>query len=359
MKHKLLMVLGPTEVERDILEIASQPQEYMRTTDYTSKWFKIFEGLQYCFQTKNTVVVTASSGTGVMEAAVTNFLSKDNTAIYINAGSFGKRWGDICKKHGINTVEISVPFGESPKPKIVEQILKQHPKTKVVFATLNETSSGALTDIKSIGEIIKQFPKTLFVVDCISGLLADEFLQDEWGVDVAISASQKAFALPPGLGFLSVNEKALEIAKKSDLRNFYFDIFDYVNNAKRGQTPFTPAVSLVNQLEKRLEKIQKEGLENFRTRYKKNTEFLRKGLEALGFKILAKSPANCVSAVMTNDIDAEVVVKIMREKYDIEIAPSGGNLKTKLFRIGNYGNIGENEINQCLKALELTLKEIK
>ena len=143
------------------------------------------------------------------------------------------------------------------------------------------------------------------------------------------------------------------------MRNFYFDIFDYVNNAKRGQTPFTPAVSLVNQLEKRLEKIQKEGLENFRTRYKKNTEFLRKGLEALGFKILAKSPANCVSAVMTNDIDAEVVVKIMREKYDIEIAPSGGDLKTKLFRIGNYGNIGENEINQCLKALELTLKEIK
>lgn len=358
MEHKLLMVLGPTEVERDILEIASQPQEYMRTDDYTSKWLKIFEGLKYCFQTKNTVVVTASSGTGVMEAAVTNFLSKNDTAIYINGGSFGKRWGDICKKHKINTVEISVPFGESPNPKIVEQTLNRTKNPKVVFATLNETSSGALTDIKSIGEIIKQFPETLFIVDCVSGLLADEFLQDEWGVDVAISASQKAFALPPGLGFISANEKALEFAQKSDLRNFYFDIFDYINNAKRGQTPFTPAVSLVNQLDKRLEKIQKEGLKNFRTRYKKNTEILRKGLELLDFKLLANTPANCVSAVMTNDIDASLVVKIMREKYNIEIAPSGGDLKTKLFRIGNYGDVGEDEINQCLNALKKVKEEL-
>ncbi len=358
MEHKLLMVLGPTEVERDILEIASQPQEYMRTDDYTSKWFNIFEGLKYCFQTKNTVVVTASSGTGAMESAVTNFLSKNDTAIYINGGSFGKRWGDICKKHGINAIEVPVSFGESPNPKVVEQTLKQNPHSKAIFATLNETSSGALTDIKSIGEIVKQFPETLFIVDCVSGLLADEFLQDEWGVDVAISASQKAFALPPGLSFLSANERALEFAKKSNLRNFYFDIFDYVNNAKRGQTPFTPAVSLVNQLEKRLEKIQKEGLKNFRTRYKQNTEILRKGLKTLEFEILAKTPANCVSAVMTNDIDASLVVKIMREKYNIEIAPSGGDLKTKLFRIGNYGDIGEDEINQCLNALKKVKEEL-
>lgn len=359
MEHKLLMVLGPTEVERDILEIASHPQEYMRTSDYTSKWLKIFEGLKYCFHTQNTVVVMASSGTGMMEAAVTNFLSKNDTAIYINGGSFGKRWGDICKKHGINAIEIPVTFGESPNPKTVEEILKQNPNSKAVFATLNETSSGALTDIKAIGKIVKQYPETLFIVDCVSGLLTDEFLQDEWGVDVAVSASQKAFALPPGLGFMSANDKALRFAEKSDLRNFYFDIFDYVNNAKRGQTPFTPAVSLVNQLEKRLEKIQTEGLENLRTRYRKNTAILREGLEKLGLKILAKKPANCVSAVMTEDVDASLIVKIMREKYNIEIAPSGGDLKTKLFRIGNYGAVGEEEISQCLKALELTLREIK
>ena len=359
MKHKLLMVLGPVEIEKDILKEAAKPQEYMRTEDYTKKWLRIFENLKYVFQTRNPVVVFASSGTGAMEAAVTNALSSSERAICINGGTFGKRWGEICKKHGIETTELTVEFGKSPKAEDVRNLLAQYPDTKAVFATLNETSSGALTDIKSIGEIIKNYPDTLFIVDCVSGLLTDEFLPDEWGVDIAVSASQKAFALPPGLGFMSVSSKALEFAKKSDLRNFYFDIFDYVDNAKRGQTPFTPAVSLVNQLDKRLEKIKKEGLENYRLRYKKNTEFLREGLKKSGLKILAEHPANCTTAVMTNDFDASRVVKIMREKYNIEIAPSGGGLKTKLFRIGNYGNITEKDIKKCLKALTKTIEEIK
>lgn len=358
MKHNLLMVLGPTEVEKEILEIASYPQEYMRTDDYMSKWLKIFDGLKYCFQTQNPVVVFASSGTGAMEAAVTNTMCKNDMIIYINSGSFGKRWGDICRKHGINAIEIPVKFGESPKAEIVAEFLAKYPNAKGVFATLNETSSGALTDIKAIGNIVKNHKNTIFVVDCISGILSDEFLQDEWGVDVAVSASQKAFALPPGLGFMSISFKALKFAEKSNLRNFYFDIFDYIDNAKRGQTPFTPPVSIINQLEKRLENIIDEGLENFRVRYQRNTKILREGLKKLGFTILASNPANCVTAVMTENIDASLVVKIMREKYNIEIAPSGGELKTKLFRIGNYGAVGPNEINHCLEALEKVKEEL-
>ena len=215
MKHKLLMVLGPVEIEKDILKEAAKPQEYMRTEDYTEKWLRIFENLKYVFQTRNPVVVFASSGTGAMEAAVTNALSSSERAICINGGTFGKRWGEICKKHGIETTELTVEFGKSPKAEDVRNLLAQYPDTKAVFATLNETSSGALTDIKSIGEIIKNYPDTLFIVDCVSGLLTDEFLPDEWGVDIAVSASQKAFALPPGLGFMSVSSKALEFAKKS------------------------------------------------------------------------------------------------------------------------------------------------
>ena len=357
MQHKLLMVLGPTEVESDILEIASCPQEYMRTDDYTSKWLKIFENLKYCFQTKNPVAVFASSGTGMMEASVTNFLSENDTILYINGGSFGKRWGDIAKKYKINPIEIAVDFGQSVKVENIEKILSQNKNIKALYATLNETSSGALTDIKNIGKMLKKYPDVLFVVDCISGLLADEFLQDEWGVDVAISASQKAFALPPGLGFMSVSKKALDYATNSNIRGFYFDILDYVANLKRGQTPFTPAVSLVNQLEKRLEKITKEGLNHFRLRYIENTDYLRNGLKQMDFNILAQNPANCVSAVLVKEVDASLIVKIMREKYNIEIAPSGGELKTKLFRIGNYGNIGKKEIDKCLKALKLAKEE--
>lgn len=358
MQKKLLMVLGPTEVEREILDIASEPLEYMRTEDYSQKWEQIFSGLKYVFQTKNPVVVFSSSGTGAMEAAVTNFLSANDSVLYINAGSFGKRWGDICQKHRINAIEIPFEFGLSPDINVIEKYLDKNSNVKAFFATLNETSSGALTDIKAIGNLLKKYPNILFIVDCVSGLLTDEFLTDEWGVDVAISASQKAFALPPGLGFMSVSQKALKYAEKANLRTFYFDIFDYVNNYKRNQTPFTPAVSLVNQLQKRLEKIRSEGLENFRARYREHTEYLRIGLEKLGFKCLAKNSANCVTAVMTNDFDASLIVKIMREKYNVEIAPSGGELKTKLFRIGNYGAVGLDEINHCLEVLEKVKEEL-
>lgn len=359
MKHKLLMVLGPVEVEKDILRIGGYPQEYMRTEDYTKKWFNIFENLKYVFQTKNPVVVYSSSGTGVMESAITNTLSSGDNVIYINGGSFGKRWGDICKKHGINTIELPIEFGKSPNPYDIKKLLEQNNNVKAVLATLNETSSGALTDIESIGKIIRNYPETLFIVDCVSGLLADEFLQDKWGVDVAVSASQKAFALPPGLGFMSISQKGLKFAQESNLRNFYFDIFDYVNNAARGQTPFTPPVSLVNQLEKRLEKIKHEGLENYRIRYRQNTQYLRQSLKQIGFETLAENPANCTTAVMSNGYDASLIVKIMREKYNIEIAPSGGELKHKLFRIGNYGNITRKDIKQCINALKKTIEDIK
>lgn len=359
MKKKLLMVLGPTEIEKDILKIASKSQDYMRTEDYSKKWAKIFENLKYAFQTKNTVVVFASSGTGAMDAAVTNFISKNDSVLYINSGSFGKRWGDICSKYSIDAIEIPVKFGSAPNPTLIKEILEQKPDIKAVFATLNETSSGSLTDIKAIGEILKEFPKTLFIVDCISGLLTEEFKQEEWNVDVAVGASQKAFALPPGLSFMSANGKALKYAEKSDLRSFYFDIFDYVNNAKRNQTPFTPAVSLVNMLEKRLEKIKKEGLESYRKRYQKNTEYLRKNLSKLGFYPLAEKPTNAVTAVYTEKYDASKIVKIMREKYNIEIAPSGGDLSKKLFRIGNYGNINKKEIDLFIRYLKKTIKDLE
>lgn len=359
MKQKLLMVLGPTEIERDILKIAAQPQEYMRTDDYSNKWKRIFSNLKYAFQTQNTVVVFASSGTGAMEAAVVNALSKTDTVLYINSGTFGKRWGEICEKHKINTIELSVEFGKSPNINDVEHILKTNPNIRAVLATLNETSSGSLTDIKALGNILKAYPETMYIVDCVSGLLTDEFLQDEWNVDIAISASQKAFALPPGLSFASFSEKALSFAQKSDLKNTYFNIFDYIQNAKRGQTPFTPAVSIVNQLDKRLEKIKKEGLDNFRIRYRKNTNYLRKGLLKLGFSTFAEVPANCVTAIYSDNFDADAIVKIMREKFNIEIAPSGGALSKKIFRIGNYGNIKKDDIDKCLKSLRKTIKELK
>lgn len=354
----LLMVLGPTEIEKDILELGSEPQVYMRTPDYSKRLEGIFKNLQYVFQTKNPVVFFASSGTGAMEAAVTNVLSKGDTVIYINGGSFGDRWGKICRLHGVNTLEIKVNFGDSVNPNDVKDLLSKNKNVKAVFATLDETSSGALTDIKSIGEIVKECSNTIFVVDAVSGLIVEPLQTDDWGIDVVVSSSQKAMAIPPGLGFMSISEKALDFAKTSDLKNFYFDIFDHIANWKRNQTPFTPAVSLLNQLELRLEKIKKEGLEHYRNRYCHITNLIREGLKDLGFNVLAKNPANCVTGILTDKYDASEIVRIMREKHNIEIAPSGGDLKTKLFRVGNFGAIDEKDVKIFLKSMKETLEEL-
>jgi aspartate aminotransferase-like enzyme len=354
-KHNLVMVVGPTEMEKDILKAGSLPCEYMRTDDYTEKLRKIYEGLQYIFQTKNPVVMYASSGTGMLEAAVTNCLSKGDTALYVNGGSFGKRWGDILKLHGVNGIEEKVEFGKSVNPERIKQQLENHPEVKAVFTTLDETSSGALTDVKAIGSIVKQYPNTVLVVDCVSALVVEKMQMDDWNVDIAITSSQKALAIPPGLGFMAISEKGLAAAEKADLRLFYFDILEYVKDWKRHQTPFTPAVSLINQLELRLIKIQKEGLENLQNRYSSYTDQIRKGLESLGFKTFAEHPSNCVTGCSSGKYSAKKIIKIMREDFNIEIAPSGGDMADVFFRVGNFGAIGPKEIKKFLGAMKKTI----
>lgn len=355
--HKLLFVLGPAEIENDILETGGKPLEYMRTSSYSTKWNSIFQNLKYVFQTNNDVICFSSSGTGAMDAAVSNFCCKNDTALVINGGSFGERWLKICQFYGVKTIEHKVEFGKSACLNDISNILSNN-KVNVLFATLNETSSGALTDIEGIGQILENYPDTLFIVDCISGLITDKFLQDKWNVDVAISASQKAFALPPGLSFLSCNEKAIKKHFQSDIKSYYFDVSEHLKDLKRNQTPFTPAVSLVEQLYVRLEKIKNTGLDNIQSDYKIITNKIRNVLSEFGFKTLAENPANCVTAVYTDKYDAYEIVSIMREKYNIEIAPSGGELKHKLFRVGNYGNITDKDIDLLRSALQKSISEL-
>lgn len=358
-ERNLLMVLGPVEIEPDILEAGSWPQVYNRTAEFSERLSKIYQDLQYVFQTENPVLFSTSSGTGMMEAAITNTLSRSDKVLFVNGGTFGERWGKICLKHGIDAKEIRVSLGESVNPSGIDIELRKNPAIKAVLITQDETSTGTLTDVEAVARIVRGFPNTILVVDCISSLVVEKMKMDSWGVDVAVSGSQKSLAIPPGLGFISFSQKALRLGKEAGLRSFYFDIFDHIENWRRNQTPFTPSISLLFQLEARLEKIRNEGLENIQKRYQVHTSFLRNGLREFGLNILAKNPANCVSAVMVEDCDASDIVELMSQKHGISIAPSGGELRTKLFRVGNFGNIGTDEINKCLKALRLTIEELR
>lgn len=359
MKHKKLMIVGPTEIEEDILRLGAEPQVYMRTPEFSARLEKIYRNLQTVFCTQNPVVFFACSGTGTLDAAVSNFTSRGEEVIVINGGSFGHRWVDICEHYHLKVHEIKVEFGKSVTPEAVEAAVKAHPQAVALFSTLDETSSGALTDVRAIGNILKNYPDMLFVVDAVSALLVEPLEMDAWGVDVATSASQKAIAIPPGMGFMAVSPKAAARAERADNRGAFFDILEHIKDWKRHQTPFTPAVSLIFQLERRLEKVMEEGIDNYRARYRRLTEEVRAGLRELGFSTFAEHPANCVTAVWTEEYDATEIVRILSQQYDIEIAPSGGDIRTHIFRIGNFGAVDSADIAELMQALRETLNKLK
>lgn len=353
--RKLVMVLGPTEIEDDVLALGAMPQQYNRTQEFSLFLGRVFKNLQYLFQTEMPVYVLSSSGTGAMECAITNLLSRGEQALYVNGGTFGKRWGDLCHKHNVIAEEIVLPIGTSVSCHEIERRLIANKNIKVVFTTLNETSTGVLTDVRSVAAVTKKYG-VLLVVDAVSALGVEEVKMDEWGIDVLLTSSQKALSLPPGLGFIAFSEAAMRAAEKSNLRIFYFDIFEYFADWKRNQTPFTPPISLLYQLDARLEKITQETLQKFQERYLQLTMRLRTGLRSLGLHVAGNPLANCVTGVLAPEgVDASEVVRVMNEKFHISIAPSPGDLKTRLFRIGNFGNISESDIDYCLASLKETL----
>lgn len=355
----LLMILGVVEIEEDVRALGAEHLDYNRTPDYKNILSNIFSGLQYVHQTKNPVLLVSSSGTGVMEGAATNVMRRGAQALYVNGGVFGERWGLILKQHGIKAEEIKLDYGKPVEPNDIEKFLNKNPNVEAVFLTHNETSTGTKTDIEAIAKIVKNYPNTILVVDCISSILVEDVKTDEWGIDVVVSSGNKALAVPPGVGFMTFSEKALDKVKKSDLRLFNYDAFEYLKEWEKISTPYTPPISILKQLELRLKKIQDEGLEFVRKRYENNTEYLRKGVKNLGLDFFTEYPANCVTGIVTPaKINAENVVKIMREKHHIEIAPSWPGLKERLFRVGNFGNINKQEIDRFLNALKLTLEEL-
>lgn len=360
MKHNLLMVLGIVEIEEDVRALGALPLEYNRTIDYKEILGNVFSGLQYIHRTKRPVVLVSSSGTGVMEGAVTNVMNSKAEALFVNGGVFGKRWGEILRAHNITSHEIKLEAGIPVTAEQIEQKLIENPKIEAVFLTHNETSTGTLTDIKSIAEVTKRYPNTILVVDCISSILVEPVETDSWGIDVVVSSGNKAIAVPPGVGFMTFSEKAMEKVRKSDKRLYNYDALEYIREWERVSTPYTPPISILRQLELRLKKVQAEGLENLRERYRENTKYLRDGLEKLGLTFFTKYMANCVTGVVTpEDINAEEVVRIMRERYHIEVAPSWPGLKEHLFRVGNYGNVNKSEIDLFLSSLKSAIEDLK
>ncbi len=318
------------------------------------------KGLQWLFQTKNDVLILCSTGTGGMVGAVNNFFNPGDKVLVLNGGKFGERWTKICQAYGLQVEEMMVEWGYTFRPADVEAALKKDPSIKAVMVQATETSTGVYHDIEGLGKVVRNFENTLFIVDAISALVAQDLRTDDWGVDIMVGGSQKGLMLPPGLAFVSVSDKAWKMGESSKMPKFYFNFKKERENLAKNQTNFTSAVTLIIGLNEAIKMLQKEGLENVFARHARLANATREAVKAMGLGIYSKeSPSNSVTAIeMPEGIDGQAVYKTLREKYGITGAGGQDRAKGKIYRLAHLGYADTFDIITGIAALEMVLKSM-
>ena len=356
MKRKFLMTPGPSPVPSFVRDKLSSEIIHHRTGEFRKILEQVHQGLQSLFCTNNPVLVISASGTGAMEAAVTNLFSSKDKVISISGGKFGERWGEISKVFGLEVIEIPVEWGHAPSAEVVKKLIDDTPGVKGVLTTLCETSTATVYNIEAIAKVTKE-SNIVLIVDAISGLGQDKLLTDEWGVDVVVSGSQKGLMLPPGLAFISLNEKAQNLLKTSNLPKYYFDLNKALKSYTNNDTPFTPAVSLVLGLKEAIDAINKEGIEARWKKFSKMAQATIQAAGALGLGILSERPSASVTAILSpENIKSSDIVKTLRNDYGVSIAGGQAKLKDKILRIAHMGWINEKDLIECFSLLEAVLK---
>jgi aspartate aminotransferase-like enzyme len=336
----------------------AKPIIHHRTPQYQAIFKKVNEGLRAVFKTKNDICTFTSSGTGAMEASVVNALSPGDRAIVVQGGKFGERFAELCKAYGVEVIPINVEWGRPADPGAVERELDKNKGVAAVYATLAETSTGTVNDIKAIGDVVKGYDAVL-IVDAVSGLGADDLETDAWGVDMAVSGSQKGLMIPPGLSFITVSKKAWAKVEGSKLPKYYYNLKKYKKALEENDTPFTSAVSLFIGLQRSLEIILSEGMDAVLARHARMARATREAVTALGLKVYSSSPSNAVTPVnVPSGIDGELLVKTMRDKYGVTVAGGQSELKGKIFRIAHLGFMENFDCVVAISALEIVLTEM-
>ncbi|MCF7877042.1 MAG: alanine--glyoxylate aminotransferase family protein [Candidatus Omnitrophica bacterium] len=358
MKHKKLMTPGPSPVPSFLREVLAKEIIHHRTDEFRNILADAHQGLQSLLCTKNPVVILSASGTGAMEAAVSNLFSKGDKIIAISGGKFGQRWDEIANSFSLDVIEMKVEWGAAADCKKLEEIFNKNKGVKAVLTTLCETSTATVHDIENITKIAKK-ANAITVVDAISGLGQDKLLTDQWGVDIVVGGSQKGLMLPPGLSFVSVSDKAKSLMKESDLPKYYFDLKKALNKHKSNDTPYTPAVTIVAALAVALDALNKEGIEKRWEKFEKLAKATRAAAKALGLSILSSRPSASTTAIkLPDNIKSSQIVKILREKYGLAIAGGQAQLKDKIVRIAHMGWINAQDLISCFSLFEVALKEV-
>jgi len=360
-KSYTLLTPGPVPLTEPIQQILSQQPSYHRDGEFQHIFKEVQKNLQIFFQTQESVLILTSTGTGAMEAAITNTLSPEDLILCVCSGKFGLRWKHIALSHKLKVDVIEVPWGEAVSPEQISKHLKQNPNIKAVLVSACETSTATNHPIKDISQVLCDKPDVLFMVDGITGLGSMPLPMDEWNIDVLVGGSQKSFLLPTGLSFIALSKKAWEFEKHSQCPKFYFHLKREKRDQDKGYSSFSINVSFIEALKESLNQILKQpkGLEQTITRCQTLAKATQMFCKDMHLSLLSKSPSSAVTAIeMPEDISALQVKQSIKDKAHIIVAGGQDHLKDKIIRIGHLGYIQNKDLLMCLKVLgeELHLK---
>ena len=359
VKKLRLLTPGPTPLYPPAVRAMAGADIHHRTEDFRRLYKRVLENLAHFMGTTNDVVLFTASGTGAMEAAVSNLFSPGDKVLVASAGKFGERWVALAKAFGLEVTVLEAPYGDAVSPERVADALAVEPGIQGVFTQATESSTGVLHDIQAIAEAVRK-TEAIFVVDAITGLGTSHLDIDGWGLDVVVGGSQKAVMIPPGLAFASISEKAWARRESAQGGYFYFDLRKYQEAGEGGESPFTPAVSLLLGLDETLAYIREIGPANLVENAQMLARATREAATALGLRPFAKArPAGAVTSICAPEgIDSGEIVKQFRDRFGSIIANGQGSMKGKIFRIAHLGYFDFADLFGVIAGLEIILQSL-
>ncbi|MBU2536777.1 MAG: alanine--glyoxylate aminotransferase family protein [Chloroflexota bacterium] len=355
-----LRIPGPTPCPSEVLQAMAWQMINHRGPEFGEMLHDVTAKLKQLFQTKNDLYLLTGSGTGGLEAAIVNTLSPGDKVLSVTVGVFGERFTDMAAEFGAEVIPLRFEYGRVADPDEVRRALQKESEIKAVLITHNETSTGVTNDLAAISSVVKEFDK-LLLVDAISSLGSIDLPVDKWRCDVTVTASQKGWMVPPGMAMVSVSKEAWQAHAKAKMPRFNWDFARAQKYLEIGQTPWTPAISIVFALSVALDLLLEEGLPNIFARQARIGNAAREGVKSLGLSLFAdeKYASDTVTAVTVKDgLDVKGLLKILREEYQIVLAGGQQSLQGKIFRIGHLGLITEEDIKEIISALKEVLPRV-
>ncbi len=354
----LFLTAGPVPISPAVQQIISQPMIHHRGIEFLQLFEHLTESLKYLFQTKHDIIILTASGTGGMEAVITNLFSPRETVLVVENGKFSERWSQIAETFGLEVKHLIIQWGKSVTVEALQQAIQNAPLLKAVFLTHCETSTGALTDLETIIPAVRSLSDALIIVDAISSAGVLPLKMDCWGIDVIVTASQKGLGLPPGLAIVALNKRVWRIIEQADLPRYYFDFTRARQELRlnRGSV-YTPAIPLIIAADFVMNEIQRVGLENIWIKRTEQATRFRAKIIANGLTIFPDQPADALTVIKIDALGgANQVVSLLKDQYQIVVSKGQGQLADKIIRVGHFVNVEIRQLERLLMSLNNILK---